>query len=112
METRRGRPRGSKNKPNPLGKLLKEAVPHPITKTRAPQEMFQGEKYVSSLKLDAVSHTCLWLHARRRGIPLAWLIQDVLNLWLQSATDYEQALFKEILPPRARAQRTPERYPG
>jgi hypothetical protein len=107
-----GRPRGSKNAPNPLREALKEANPARIPRKRAPQEEFQGTKYISSLKLDAVSHACLTIHANRRHVPLAWLVQDVLNLWLAAVTDYDQAIFKEMLPPNARAGRCPERYAG
>ena len=107
-----GRPRGRKSAPNPIREHLQEVSPTKIPRKRAPGEAFQGTKYISGLKLDAVTHACLELHAFRRRVPLSWLIQDVLNLWIAASTDYNQAIFKETLPLGARAARTPERFPG
>lgn len=109
---KRGRPKGSRNAPNPVKDAVRTAIPAKIPRKRAPQEAFQGTKYISSLPLDAVSHACLMIHARRRMIPMAWLIQDVLNLWLAASTDYGQAIFRDQLPHNARAAKCPERYPG
>lgn len=106
-----GRPRGSKGKSNPIKAALRTELPGPGQRTRPPEEFFQGTKHVT-LNMDAVSHAALSIHARRRHIPFSWLVQDVLNLWLAAATDYDQGVFRDMLPPRARAARTPERFVG
>lgn len=111
MPAKRGRKPGDINSPNPVREALKEIYPGKIRTVRTEQEFFQGTK-AFSFKIDAISHAVLDIQRRRRGVPLTWLIQDILNLWIAAATDYDQAIFRELLPPKARAARCPERYPG
>ena len=108
-----GRPKGVANKPDPIGDMIKEKMPTRggREKGRASQE-FQGHKFVSSLKLDAVTHTVLKLQAMRRDVPMATLISDIINEWLRLSTDYNQSLFREILPRGMKAARVPERWAG
>lgn len=111
MPNKPGRKKGSVTPPNPLRDELKRRIPQHLVHRKAPDEFFQGTKQ-TSLKMDSISHACLDIHARRRGVPITWLLQDILNLWLAASTDYNQAIFRDLLPPNARAARCPERYPG
>lgn len=110
--TRRGRPPGAKNRPRPTDSHIKEAVPQRIQRHKPATEQYQGIRNISNLKLDTIAHAILKIHAQRRGIPLAWLIQDVLNEWITASTDYRQAIWQDILPRNARAPKTPERFAG
>ena len=101
-----GRPKGGKNPPDPLRQYL----PGPAIKRK--QEERRGKKYISSLGLDTISHTVLKLHAYRRQVHMSVLISDILNLWMAAQTDYDQALFKEVLPRNSRAALVPERWAG
>lgn len=107
----RGRPPGVRNRPNPIKADVKAAFPGKIQKRRPPGEALQGQKN-TTLPMDAVSHLCLSIHAQRRHIPLTWLIQDILNCWLASATDYSQGAFQDFLAPNTRAAKCPERFVG
>jgi hypothetical protein len=104
------RPFGTKNRPDPLKEAISAAFP-PTPKKRPKSEQYKGEKRIS-LGLDAISHACLWIHAKRRGVPMTWLVQDILNLWLANTTDYSQGVYQDMLPKNARAARTPERFAG
>ncbi len=104
------RPFGTKNRPDPLKDAISQAFP-PTPKKRPKSEQYKGEKRIS-LGLDAISHACLWIHAKRRGVPMTWLVQDILNLWLANTTDYSQGVYQDMLPKNARAARTPERFAG
>lgn len=78
---------------------------------RRPHEM-QAVRYMTSIKLDVISAEVLKLHAYQRHVAQSVLISDILNLWLGAATDYGQALFREMLPTGARAADVPERWAG
>lgn len=78
---------------------------------RRPHEV-QATRYISSLKLDLISAEILKLHAYQRRVAMTVLISDILNLWIAVATDYNQALFREMLPSGARAAAVPERWAG
>ena len=106
MSNKIGRPKGGKNPPDPLRRIL----PGPAIKRD--QSERRGKKYISSLALDTISHTVLKLHAYRRQVHMSTLISDILNLWMAAQTDYDQALFKEVLPRNARAALVPERWAG
>jgi hypothetical protein len=61
---------------------------------------------------DFNSKHILKMHALQRRVSLSALISDILNGWLELATDYDQAIFKETLPRGARAAGVPERWTG
>jgi len=72
----------------------------------------RAARYISSVRLDFVSAELLKLHAFQRRVHLTTLISDILNGWLDVATDYKQALFRECLPEGVTAASTPERFVG
>src|SRR5579863_6802405 len=79
---------------------------------RLPGEM-RAARYISSLRMDLISSEVLKLHAEIfRRVHLSVLISDVLNIWLEGATDYQHPLFRTALPPGVRHAAVPERYPG
>jgi len=61
---------------------------------------------------DAVSMELVKIHATMRRVKPTVLFSDIMNVWLAGATDYSQALIREMLPPGVRAAPVPERYAG
>lgn len=82
------------------------------TKRRRSDSEMGRVRYLSTLKLDIISAEALKIHAIQRRVSQAALIADILNCWIKIATDYNQALFRELLPPGARAAEAPERWQG
>jgi hypothetical protein len=62
------------------------------------------------IRMDAISYELLKIHALQRRVKVTPFISDILNGWLANATDYSQALVREMLPAGARAMPVPERW--
>lgn len=80
------------------------------TMIRAADEL--AEPVWFQFRLDATSMELLRIHATMRRVKPTVLISDLLNAWLGNATDYNQALIRELLPRGARAAPVPERFAG
>lgn len=111
MPNKRGRPPGSKNKPDALKEWAKENMPLPKVKRMPKPQLVHGTRPYT-FEMDAVAHRTLKLHSLRRGVPFTQLLNDIIHSWLALATDYDQAIFRETLPPNTRAPRVPERFVG
>lgn len=78
---------------------------------RKPRE-FENVQYITKFKLNKDVYKILKLHALQRGVFGATIISDIITGWVERATDFEQQLFKQALPPGTRIPDIPERWYG